>query len=440
MEQRKIIYQLALRTFTPEGTLKAATRLLSHVASLGVDIVYLSPFFVQDSDLDESTWSKRQRASGTKNPKNPYKIIDYFQVDEEFGTQEDVKAFVKEAHRVGLEVLFDLVYFHCGRNGVFLKEHPEFVERSEDGTICISDGWPFPKLNFQCEALKEYLISHMEMLVTKYHVDGFRCDIADFVALEFWKEGFNHVKKIFPNLITLNEGAEPSYIEETFDLSYASEWNVLMIEIFGKGKSAAELKQFYQKEQEKYGKNVSKLIRTIDTHDKANDCGKDRNEILMTTLGVEAALVVTTTFDGVPYFWNGYEVCDDMENCMFSNRDYGRKNFINWAKAFTEDGIRRMAFVKQIHRLYHTSQAIREGVLQWVKHDAEEAVISYVKKTVNETVLILVNSKNKAVSVTLDIDMKKVENGTVLMQSGVVLTEIGAMIQPYGYIIVSIAA
>lgn len=439
MEQRKIIYQLSLRTFTPEGTLKAATKLLSHVASLGVDIVYLSPFFVEDSDLDESTWSKRQCASGTKNPKNPYKIIDYFGVDEEYGTEEDVKAFVEEAHRVGLEVLFDLVYFHCGRNAVFLKEHPEFVERDKDGNIQISDGWPFPKLNFQSKDLWEYLISHMEMLVTKYHVDGFRCDIADYVTLDFWQEGFRRVKQIYPNLITLNEGAEPSYIEETFDLSYASSWNVLMIEIFGKGKSAAQLKEFHQSEVEKYGKNITKLIRTIDTHDKANDCGKDRNEILMTPRGVEAALVVTNTFDGVPYFWNGYEVCDDMENCMFSNRDYGRKNFINWAKAFTEDGIRRMAFVKQIHGLYHTSNAIREGALQWIEHDAGEEVISYVKKTSDEAVLVLVNSKNKEVSVTLETDMEKILSGSPLMKSGITLTKTGARLQPYGYMIVSIA-
>ena len=75
-----VIYQMALRSFTPEGTLKAAEKLLPHVASLGVDIVYLCPVFVAENDEDQSTWSQRQIASNTNNPKNPYKIADYFNV------------------------------------------------------------------------------------------------------------------------------------------------------------------------------------------------------------------------------------------------------------------------------------------------------------------------------------------------------------------------
>jgi glycosidase len=49
-KDKKIIYQLALRTFTPKGTLRAATERLAHVASLGVDIVYICPFFVTEND------------------------------------------------------------------------------------------------------------------------------------------------------------------------------------------------------------------------------------------------------------------------------------------------------------------------------------------------------------------------------------------------------
>ena len=49
-KEKKIIYQMALRTMTPDGTLAAAARLLPHVASLGVDIVYVCPFFVTEND------------------------------------------------------------------------------------------------------------------------------------------------------------------------------------------------------------------------------------------------------------------------------------------------------------------------------------------------------------------------------------------------------
>ena len=150
-----IIYQLALRSFTPEGTLNAAKLLLPHVASLGVDIVYICPFCVADDDDEIATWSIRQIESKTGNPKNPYKIADYFNVDTEYGTNEDLKAFVKEAHNCGLKVLFDLVYLHCGKRAVFINEHPDFVVRNEDGTILLPDRWPFARLNFKCKELRE---------------------------------------------------------------------------------------------------------------------------------------------------------------------------------------------------------------------------------------------------------------------------------------------
>ena len=84
-QQNMIIYQIALRSLTPDGTLKAATEMLPHIASLGVDIVYVCPFFVAENDENQATWSPRQLASQTGNPKNPYKIADYFNIDEEYG-------------------------------------------------------------------------------------------------------------------------------------------------------------------------------------------------------------------------------------------------------------------------------------------------------------------------------------------------------------------
>ena len=90
----KVMYQMSLRTMSTKGTLRACEELLPHVKSLGVDIVYVCPFFVEDDDMDKEVWSIRQKASGCENPKNPYKIADYFNIDEEYGTDEDFESFV----------------------------------------------------------------------------------------------------------------------------------------------------------------------------------------------------------------------------------------------------------------------------------------------------------------------------------------------------------
>ena len=117
-----VIYQISLRSFTREGTLRAAEAMLPHVKTVGVDVVYLTPFVEMDTDMDRSGWSPRQIKSGFETPKNPYRISDYTKVDPEYGTESDLVAFVAAAHGLGLKVFFDLVYLHCGPNNVIQKD------------------------------------------------------------------------------------------------------------------------------------------------------------------------------------------------------------------------------------------------------------------------------------------------------------------------------
>ena len=158
MENRftnKVIYQLALRTFTNEGTLSAAEKLLPHLKECGFDIIYFTSLFTMDDGADKTYWSKRQKESPAENAKNCYRVKDYYSIDPEFGTEEDLKSFIKTAHSLGLLVMLDLVYFHCGPNAVFLKENPDFVERNEDGSYKLGN-WAFPRLNHQNPKVREY--------------------------------------------------------------------------------------------------------------------------------------------------------------------------------------------------------------------------------------------------------------------------------------------
>ena len=101
---RGVMYQIQPRAFTPEGTLKAAEKKLAYLKDLGVTIAYLVPVMKMDADGDKSFWSPRQIRSGFDNPKNQYRIADYFHVDEEYGTDQDLKEFCAAAHRLGMKV------------------------------------------------------------------------------------------------------------------------------------------------------------------------------------------------------------------------------------------------------------------------------------------------------------------------------------------------
>ena len=200
-----MIYQIFLRTFTPEGTLAAAEKLLGHVKSLGCDYIYLCPTFVHDQDDDPKYLSARQKACGLGNPSNPYRMKDFYHTDPEYGTDEDLRRFVESAHALGMKVMFDLVYFHCGPKAVFLDEHPDFIVRGEDGDVLLGE-WAFPMLNYDNPELREYMWQNMEYLVREFDADGFRCDVGDRVPIDFWIEGRRRVKAIKSDFIMLIEG------------------------------------------------------------------------------------------------------------------------------------------------------------------------------------------------------------------------------------------
>lgn len=436
MKNNSIIYQLALRSFTPEGTLNAAKERISHVASLGVDVVYITPFFTQDEDLDTSTWSKRQRLSGTYNPKNPYKIADYFNVDPEYGTKEDVKDLVAEIHKYGMKVFFDLVYMHCGRNAVFSKEHPDFYVRNEDGSFKIPEGYPFPRLDFKNPELREYMISNMEYLVEEFNVDGFRCDMADHVPLDFWKEGFARVKAIKPDLITLIEGIEPEYLDGVFDFAYGwpgqfdRSFRKTVLNIITGVNPATSFKDFYDANYKDYGEKYKNLTLFMDNHDTASDSYMERLETVIGTKAVEASLVIGCTYPGITFLWNGYEFCDDSENCMFSNRYHGKRGAINWSKAFTEDGKNRLEFIKKIHSIRHENDVIADGNLEWIENSIPEHIVSFARTDKKQKLIVAVNMKNETLSAELNVSGIK-----PLISSGVEFNGNEFKFEGYGYIV-----
>ena len=125
-----VVYQLVLRNFTRDGNFKAATEMLEHVRSAGVDVVYLCPFVEMDCDMDESGWSTRQKKSAYHTPKNPYRISNYDKIDPEYGHDADFKAFNDKAHALGMKVYMDLVYLHCGPNNVMKDMFPDGISRT----------------------------------------------------------------------------------------------------------------------------------------------------------------------------------------------------------------------------------------------------------------------------------------------------------------------
>ena len=372
---RGVMYQIQPRAFTPEGTLKAATARLPKVAEMGVDIVYMCPVFVSDDDPDSDGWSPRQKKSGMSNPRNPYRMKDYYHVDPEYGTDDDLKELIATAHNLGMRVLLDMVYLHCGPNAVFLKEHPNFVQRDEKGNI-VCASWNFPKINHTNPELREYLWKNMEYWITDFDADGFRCDVSDAIPLDFWETARERLEKIQPDVCMLAEGTRREDQLKAFDLDYGwgFQWD-----------NAAKFRAQWEKMRDERPRGGARFIRFIDNHDIANDDYNNRIEKAWGNRRVQAALVTLFTLDGVPMIYNGQEVADTARHSIFG------RSPIDWASDDTPAGKARYAFCKKLCTMRHAERALTHGDVVWLDNDQPDSVLSYLRRAGDEEILSVVN-------------------------------------------------
>ena len=398
--KRGILYQINTRAFTPEGTLKAAEEKLPHIASLGVTIVYLCPVFVSDDDMDRKYWSARQKGSLMNNPKNPYRMKDYFHVDSEYGTDDDLKSFIKTAHSLNLKVMLDLVFFHCGPTAVFLEKHPEFAQRDADGNF-VTGEWAFPRLNFKSQELREYLYSNMEYLLTDFDADGFRMDVGDLVPIDFWIEGRKRMEKIKPNVGTICEGMRGDDLLFAFDELYGFEQQFQYSKVFDKGQSVALLRKAKEKMARLPYPQGAQFMHCVENHDYANghwvknapNNWYPRAEIRWGEKAMDAALVYIYTLDGTPMIYCGQEIADARRHSIFGKLS---GSFIHWKEdAGTESAQKRLELVRKLAKIRCENRQFTDGKLIWLDNTTPNEVLSYVRSVDNARSLVLINFRDK---------------------------------------------
>lgn len=399
---RGVMYQIQPRAFTPEGTLKAAQKRLPQVAEIGIDIIYLCPVFVSDDDPNIQGWSPRQKKSGMDNPRNMYRMKDYYHVDPEYGTDDDLKAFINEAHKLGIRVLLDMVYLHCGPNAVFLAEHPHFVKRDQAGNVATA-GWGFPALNLANPELREYLWRNMEYWVREFGADGFRCDVADGIPLDFWETARERLDKIRPDLCLLAEGTRREDQLKAFDLDYG--WGV-------KWNNAASLRNQWEKMRDERPRGGARFIRFIDNHDIANDAYDDRVEKAWGNRRVNATLVALFTLDGMPMIYNGQEVADTARHSIFGRLP------INWANGETPTGRARQAFCRKLCTIRHAERALTHGAVVWLDNDQPDTVLSFLRRASGEEIVSVLNLSDRGTRVRIAFPERTYWSHSTLIAAG----------------------
>ncbi len=208
--QNQVIYSAFIRNHTDEGTFEAFERDLDRIADLGCDIV----------------WLQAIHPTGVKGRKgslgSPYAIRDYRAVNPEFGSREDFEHLVACAHERGLKVMMDIVYNHTSPDSVLFERHPEWFYKDEHGEPGnkMGDWADVIDLDYSKRELWDYQIG--TLVEWAKLVDGFRCDVASFVPVEFWKRAREAVETVHPGFIWLAETVHRGFGETARRLGFYS--------------------------------------------------------------------------------------------------------------------------------------------------------------------------------------------------------------------------
>ena len=381
-----IIYQVNIRAFSEAGTLKGVQEKLTSIQELGVNVIYLMPIYPVG----------QVRSSGGLG--SPYSVKDYKAVNTDFGTLEDLRVLVEEAHKKNMAVILDWVANHTSWDNDWITAHPDWYQKDASGNIIIPPGTNYndvAQLDFTNTEMRAAMIDAMSYWIYSANIDGFRCDYADFVPQNFWSEAITALRKIKKNqtILMLAEGTKPSQFAAGFDFTFGFNFFGALEKVFGESKSATTLQDSNAIEYANNYTLENKVVRYTTNHDVNLSDGTPL-ELFGGKKGSIAAFVVATYMNSIPMIYNGQEV-------GYNKRiDYFNHTPIDWSTGDLD----MLAEYKKIVAFRNSSNAIKKGTFKGYSSDA---VSAFTMETDTEKVFVLANLTSSAVNYTIPVSLSK---------------------------------
>jgi cyclomaltodextrinase / maltogenic alpha-amylase / neopullulanase len=369
-----VIYEIFPRDFSPAGNLNGVTARLEELNDLGVTILWLMPVHPIGDKF-------RKGAFGS-----PYSISDYYAINPDYGTVNDLKRLVAEAHKRDLKVIMDLVAGHTAWDSV-LMAHPDFYKQDTKGRLLppIPEWTDVAGLNYANPRLREYMIAMLKYWVQECDVDGFRCDVAYVMPTDFWVQARAALKQIKPDLMLLAEASKPELLAEAFDIDYS--WPLLsaLNKVLIHGAPASTLKASWEESRRQFPPG-SLHMRVSDNHDEARAVAR---------FGIRGALAASAlmfSLDGVPLLYNGMEVGDATESGDPALFD---KLTIFW---HPKERPPMRSIYRDLIRLRRQNPAFRSDRVVWLRNSAENDLVTLLRPDDKDEFVVIINLSNRPVA------------------------------------------
>lgn len=402
------MYQVNPRVFAPDHSLNAVAARIDSISDLGVNMMWVMPIY----------------PIGVEKGKNsPYCISDYKAIAPEFGTIEDFKNLAAACHEHGMGIILDWVANHTAWDHPWVKEHPEWYNHDEKTDTIIHprpwDWYDVADLNYDNKDMRAAMIDAMKFWIVEVGIDGFRCDVADGVPADFWKEAIDELRQAAAprEIVMLAEGKRTdNFTIGGFDMNYGWDYKDKLVEVF-KGASAEELIKADKAEYDSLPAGKVKM-RFTTNHDHATETepcvqfGNDR--------GAMAAYVASIFPHGGALIYGSQEVGFPEPINFFK---YVAVNWMAKPEIYQE--------YKKLISLYNTHTALRRGELTTYPH---QDIFLFEKSNDEGRFLVAVNVRNERKSIQLPAQWTGQEVTDAMTDKQTTLKETLA-IEPYQYLI-----
>ena len=369
------MYQVNPRVFAPDHSLNAVAARIDSIRDLGVNIMWVMPIY----------------PIGIEKGKNsPYCISDYKTIAPEFGTIDDFKNLANVCHEHGMGIILDWVANHTAWDHPWVKEHPDWYTHDEKADTIIHprpwDWYDVADLNYDNKDMRAAMIDAMKFWIVEVGIDGFRCDVADGVPADFWKDAIDQLRAAAGDrkIVMLAEGKNvDNFTVGGFDMNYGWDYKDELVKVW-RGAPAENLIKADKAEYDSLpaGKVKMRFTTNHDHSTEATPCKEFIND-----RGAMAAYVATIFPHGGALIYGSQEV--------------GYPEPINFFKYVPVDWTAKPEIYKEYQMLiglYNDHPALRKGKMTAYP---DKDVLVFEKTDAAERFLVVVNLRNEQKTINI---------------------------------------
>ena len=401
-----IIYEVFPRDFGPNGTFNEVKARIPELKDLGVNILWIMPIHPIGVVNRKGTFG------------SPYSVRDYLGITPDYGNLSDLQSLVQTAHQNNMKVILDLVANHTAWDYSWITTHPEFYHHDTTGNIISPNPYwtDVAWLDYSNSTLRNEMLNVVTYWVQTCDFDGYRCDYAEGVPLDFWDSVRDTLGSIKPDIFMLAEGYKPEHHLKAFDMSYSWPTYGMLLNVYNGSTSPIYLISTMTTEREMFPVN-SLFLRYIDNHDQ------NRAPLVFGEEGWKPAAAFIFLINGVPMLYNGQEIGDTTRT---NGGELFEKSPIDWSLETTTRTQEYYSYYSTLIDYRKTYPALFTNNIQFVPNDQSDSVVSFLRWNQGQTLLAVINFANHPVTVSVDLTSSPVKGMSQLknLKKSVVLKKV----------------